>query len=189
MQHFLQEITPFVSEYGLIIIFMGMMVEGTAMILLTGLLCYHGVFSIEEAWIAAVLGAIVGDYFWFYIGNVYGNKILNRFPALQEKSAQALSLISSKADIIASFARFIYGGAIIFPLMLGIHNYSKKRYILLDSIGDSLWAVVGIGLGYYAGNGIEALFGKIQRVEHFLFVFAVFILFVIILRKVDIFKK
>jgi len=189
MQHFLQQITPFVSEYGLIMIFIGMIVEGTAMILLTGFLCYHGSFSIEEAWVASVLGAVVGDNFWFYLGNIYGSKILNRFPSLKEKSIQALSLISSKTGIAALSARFIYGGAIIFPLMLGIHNYSKKRYILFDSIGDSFWAAAGIGLGYYAGNGIEALFGKIERIEYLLFILVFIVLLVGLLRKIDIFKK
>jgi len=189
MQHFFQQITPFVSEYGLIIIFIGMMVEGTAMILLTGLLCYHGVFSIEEAWAAAAFGAVAGDNLWFYLGNTYGRKILNRFPSLKEKSTRALSLISSKADMIAFSARFIYGGAIIFPLVLGVHNYSKKRYILFDIIGDSLWAIFGIGLGYYGGNGIEALFGKIESIEYLLFILVFVALLAGVLRKIDIFKK
>jgi len=48
MEHLLHESTPLVSEYGLIIIFLGMIVEGTAMILLTGLLCYMGIFSFTE---------------------------------------------------------------------------------------------------------------------------------------------
>jgi len=189
MQHFLQQITPFVSEYGLIIIFIGMMVEGLIMILLTGLLCYHGVFSIEDAWMVSVLGAVIGDNLWFYLGNIYGSKMLNRFSKLKEKSTHVFSLISSKADTVALFARFIYGGAIIFPFMLGVHNYSKKRYILFDSIGDSFWAIIGIGLGYYAGNGIEALFGKIERIEHWLFILVFVVLLAGVLKKIDIFKK
>ena len=163
MEHLLQQITPLVSEYGLIIIFIGMMVEGTAMILITGFLCYMGLFSLREAWIVALLGAVAGDHVWFYLGYGSGQKILDKFPKLQAKFTQALSLINSKADLVALFARFIYGGAIIFPLTLGIQNYSKKRYLLLDAIGDSIWAIVGLGLGYYFGNGIEILFGKIER--------------------------
>jgi len=189
MQQFLQQITPFVSEYGLIIIFTGMMIEGTAMILLTGFLCYHGFFSVEEAWIASVLGAVAGDNLWFYLGNIYGKKILNRFSALKEKSTKAFSLISSKADIIAFSARFIYGGAIIFPLTLGLHNYSKKRYILLDTVGDSIWAIAGIGIGYYAGNGIEAMFGKIDKIEHLLLLLFLAVVLAVLLRKSNVFKK
>ena len=74
MEHLLQEIIPLVSEYGLIIIFVGMIFEGTAMILITGLLCYMGVFSLREAWVVSFLGAITGDhitskllYIYFYL--------------------------------------------------------------------------------------------------------------------------
>ncbi len=102
-------------------------------------------------------------------------KVVERFSSLQVKFTQALSLINSKADLVALFARFIYGGAIIFPLTLGIQNYSKKRYLLLDAIGDGIWAIVGLGLGYYFGNGIEILFGKIEEVEHFLLVVVVIV--------------
>jgi len=168
MEHLLQQITPLVSEYGLIIIFLGMMVEGLVMILVTGLLCYMGIFSLREAWIVAFLGAVAGDHIWFYLGRGYGKKIINRFPTFQTKFTQALSLIHSKADLVVLFERFIYGGAIIFPLALGIQNYSKKRYLLFDFIGDSIWAIVGLGLGYYFGNGIELVFGKIEKLEHFL---------------------
>ena len=175
MEHLLQQITPLVSEYGLIIIFIGMMVEGTAMILITGFLCYMGLFSLREAWIVALLGAVAGDHVWFYLGYGSGQKILDKFPKLQAKFTQALSLINSKADLVALFARFIYGGAIIFPLTLGIQNYSRKRYLLLDAIGDSIWAIVGLGLGYYFGNGIEILFGKIEKIEHFLLIIVVIV--------------
>jgi len=175
MEHLFHEITPLVSKYGLIIIFLGMIFEGTAMILITGLLCYMGLFSFSEAWVVAFLGAVVGDHIWFYIGRTYGKKIINRFPTLQTKFMQALSRINSKADIVALFERFIYGGGIIFPFTLGMQNYSKKRYLLFDLIGDSIWAIIGLGLGYYFSNGIEMLFGKIERVEHFLFISVVII--------------
>ena len=174
MEYLLQQITPLVSEYGLIIIFFGMIFEGTAMILITGLLCYMGVFSLREAWVVSFLGAVVGDHIWFSLGRAYGKKIINRFPTLKTKFTQALPLINSKADLVALFERFIYGGGIIFPFTLGIENYSRKRYLLIDVLGDSIWAIVGIGLGYYFSNGIEMLFGKIERVEHFL-LFAIII--------------
>jgi len=168
MEHLLQQITSLVSEYGLIIIFVGMIFEGTAMILVTGFLCYMGVFSLREAWIISFLGAIIGDHIWFYLGRSYGKKIINKYPIFQKKFTQTLSHIHAKADFVALFERFIYGGGIIFPFTLGIENYSKKRYLLFDLIGDSIWAIIGIGLGYYFSNGIEMLFGKIERVEHFL---------------------
>jgi len=44
-------------------------------------------------------------------------------------------------------------------------------------------------LGYYAGNGIEALFGKIERIEYLLLILVFVALLVGLLRKIDVFKK
>lgn len=189
MEHLLQQITPLISEYGLIIIFFGMILEGLVMIFVTGFLCHMGIFSFQEAWIAAYLGAIAGDQVWFYLGRSYGRKILNKFPRLQVKLTTSPSFFNSKADFVALFARFVYSGAIIFPLALGIQNYSKKRYLLLDSIGDSIWAFIGISLGYYFANGIELLFGKIVKIEHLLSVVIVLFIIVLFFKRKMIYKN
>ena len=173
MEHLLQDITPLVSHYGLFIVFIGVIVEGTAMILISGVLCYLGMLSFAEVLPVAILGATIGDHFWFYMGSRYGNAILTRFPNLAKQSEKVLALITKKADSVAATARFIYAGGIIFPLMLGMNGYPKRKYTFFDIIGDSLWSVVGLGLGYYLGNGIEKVFGKIEQVEHLLLLFFV----------------
>ncbi len=178
MEHLLQDITPLVSQYGLLIVFIGVMVEGTAMILISGVLCYLGMLSFSEALPVAILGAVIGDHFWFYMGSRYGTTILTRFPKLAKQSEKALALITKKANMIAASARFIYAGGIIFPLMLGVQHYPSKKYHLFDILGDSLWALVGLGLGYYLGNGVEKAFGKIEQVEHLLLLFFVIVMLV-----------
>lgn len=42
MNHLLQEITPWVLDYGFWIVFFGMIFEGTTMVVITGILCYLG---------------------------------------------------------------------------------------------------------------------------------------------------
>ncbi len=130
MEHLLQDISPLVSQYGLLIVFIGVMVEGTAMILISGVLCYLGMLSFSEALPVAILGAVIGNHFWFYIGSRYGTTILTRFPKLAKQSKKALALITKKANIIATSARFIYAGGIIFPLMLGGTKISLKKISL-----------------------------------------------------------
>ena len=183
MNHLIQEITPLVAHYGLLIIFFGVIFEGTAMILITGFLCYLGMLPIKESLIVAIIGAVIGDQFWYYGGKFYANSLLNKFPKLKAQSKKTLDLISKKADIIAVSARFIYSGGIIFPLMLGANNYPHKKYLILDLIGDTIWASIGITLGYFLGNGIESVFGKIERIEHLIFVIVFILIIVKILKK------
>ena len=57
----LEELTSLVSQYGLWIVFFGMMTEGTIMIIVSGILCYLGILSLKEIIPVAILGAFIGD--------------------------------------------------------------------------------------------------------------------------------
>ena len=81
----LEELTSLVSQYGLWIVFFGMMTEGTIMILVSGVMCYLGMLSLKETIPVAILGALIGDQFWYCLGKCYGQNILNRFPSLKQR--------------------------------------------------------------------------------------------------------
>ena len=167
MQHMLHELLPFVSQYGLWVVFFGMMVEGTTMIIVTGILCYIGMLSFKEALPVAILGAIMGDQFWYYMGKHYAVTLLQKFPKLQSKIQQLEPTIKQKGEWLSAGGRFVYSGAILFPLALGTYNYPHSRFTLFDTLGVSLWATGGILLGYLLGSGAERFIGKLERVWHF----------------------
>jgi len=169
MDHLLQEITPLVSHYGLWIVFFGMIVEGTMMIIVTGILCYLGMLSLKEAIPVAMLGAMAGDQLWYLLGKYYASRVLERFPSLKGKVQKLSNTVKNKGDWLAFGARFVYSGAIIFPLALGMYGYPHRRFTLLDIMGVTLWSIVGVSLGYLFGTGAEQLFGEIEKVEHLLF--------------------
>jgi len=73
------------STYGLWIVFIGMIVEGTAVIILSGVLCHMGVLPCGSTLFVAILGAMVGDQMWYYIGNNYAQKFLSRFQNIEKQ--------------------------------------------------------------------------------------------------------
>ena len=170
MDQLLQEITPWITQYGLWIVFFGMMVEGTTMILATGILCYLGMLSIQSAIPVAILGAILGDQLWYGLGRRYTGTLLSRFPSLGERVERLGRTVRNKGNLLAFSSRFIYSGAILFPLALGTYRYPWRRFTLLDALGVSLWAAGGVLLGYLLGTGIEQIFGELKKVEHLLLV-------------------
>ncbi len=170
MEALLQEITPWVTQYGLWIVFFGMMVEGTTMILATGILCYLGMLPLQSAIPVAILGATLGDQLWYALGRRYMQAILDRFPSLGERVGRMGAKVRHKGDILAFSSRFLYSGAILFPLALGYYRYPWRRFTLLDLLGVGLWATTGVLLGYLLGTGVEQLFGEIKKVEHLLLV-------------------
>ena len=186
MNHLLSEITPWIDNYGLYIIFFGMMVEGTTMIIIAGVLCYLGLLPLSKTIPVAILGAVAGDQLWYFMGRNYASVLLERFPSAKEKIEKILPLIKEKGDLFSFGSRFIYSGAVIFPLSLGFEKYSYKRFTLFDTLGVSVWAVVGISLGYIIGTGAESILGKIKKVEEALLLIIVIALSIYIAK---IFRK
>jgi membrane protein DedA with SNARE-associated domain len=124
------------------------------------------VLGCKETFVVAILGAAVGDQMWYFLGKYYGQKVLARFPSLDKQLAKFQNSLTNKADILALSSRFIYGGAVVFPLGLGINNYLHKRFTLLDTIGVSFASFAGLLLGYILSDSFERLLGDVSRVEH-----------------------
>jgi len=189
MEHMLHEIKPLVSNYGLFVIFFGMMVEGTVMILVSGILCYLGLLSLTETIFVAIIGAIIGDQIWYWLGHKYMVKIIKIFPSLISKVDKFSSTVDKRGTLLALSGRFIYGGAILFPLILGHYAYSYKKFILYDTTGVSIWALLGILLGYLFGTGIEKYFGEIKKIEDVIFVVIGIYVVVWFVKKIVRFKN
>lgn len=157
------------STYGLWVVFIGMIVEGTVVIILSGVLCHMGMLSCESTLLMAISGAIVGDQIWFYLGHNYAQKFISKFKNIEKQIEKLRQKVQSKANILALTSRFIYSGAIAFPFVLGMHNYSHKKFTLLDAIGVSLASIVGLSLGYFLSRSVQKVLGDINHFEHMLF--------------------
>ena len=181
MEHLLSEVTPLVREYGLWIVFFGMMIEGTSMIIVAGVLCYLGILSFPLAFIVSVLGAVTGDQLWYFLGKNYAIKLLDYFSSLKPRVEKLEESVRNKGALLSFSGRFIYSGAILFPMTLGFYKYKHKTFTLFDTLGVILWSLLGISLGYVLGTSAELLFGKLEKVWHFVFLllFIIFIAWVI----------
>jgi len=162
----MNEISPFLSEYGLWIVFIGMMIEGMTIILLSGVFCHMGILPLEQTLIVAIIGGVIGDQAWFYMGRNYAQKILSKIPSLNKQVTKITPLIYSKANWFAIGSRFVYGGAIAFPLVLGMQHYSRKKFTILDLLGVTFASMAGLGIGYFLSNSVEKISGDINTVEH-----------------------
>ena len=170
MEHLLAEIRPLTSSYGLLVVFFGMMVEGTTMILVSGILCYLGLFTVVDTIPVAIMGAIAGDHLWYLLGQKYMARIMKNFSSMTSKIEKLSTTVQKRGNLLAFSGRFIYGAAILFPLTLSYYQYSYKKFIFYDAMGVSLWALLGIWLGYFLGTGIEKYFGEIKKVEDLFFI-------------------
>ena len=173
-----EKLISLLSIYGLWIVFFGMIIEGTAVIILSGVLCHLNILPCEKTLIVAILGAITGDQIWFYIGKNYAHKILSKSYLLKEKVNALKKKVETKAKWLAMSSRFIYGGAIAFPLVLGIQNYSHKKFTLFDIIGTSLASITGLTIGYLLSSSLRKVTGEINQIEHFMLLLIIIIVII-----------
>jgi membrane protein DedA with SNARE-associated domain len=82
--------------------------------------------------------------------------------------------------------RFLYGLRTVAPFIIGASRISPFRFLILNILGASIWAlVIGI-LGYLFGHTLEMLIGDVKKFE--LCIFAIlagigFIIWLIQLKK------
>ncbi len=166
----IQELMPFLQSYGLLIIFLGVLLEGEISIIIAGILCQQGTLPLGETIIVAIIAAFLSNQLWFQLGRHYGQSLLNRFPFLIKHQHKIQPWIQNKSDYIAFGGRFIYGTRIIGYVLLGLHHYSLKRFMLIDSLVATVWCLLGIALGYFLGTSADSIFGEIKYIEKLLLI-------------------
>jgi len=165
---------PFLQSYGLLIIFLGVLFEGEITVIIAGILCQRGTLPFYEVLMVVVIAAFLSDQIWFQFGRRYGQGLLNKFPFLLKHQYKIQPWIQNKSDYIAFGGRFIYGTRIIGYVLLGMHDYSVKRFMLIDSIVATSWCLLGISLGYFLGTSADRILGDIKYIEKFLLLIVVF---------------
>lgn len=159
---------PFLQTYGLLVIFLGVLLEGEISIIIAGILCQQGTLPLGETIIVAIIAAFLSDQIWFHLGKRYGNALLSKLSYLSKHQHKIQPWIQNKSDYIAFGGRFIYGTRIIGYVLLGAHGYSTKRFMLIDSFVAISWSLLGIALGYFLGTGADKIFGDIEYIEKLL---------------------
>jgi membrane protein DedA with SNARE-associated domain len=92
--------------------------------------------------VAAVLGAIAGDGFSFWLGHRYQRQILsgwplNRFPWLIERSAQFIRKYGITSVFLARFTAVVRA---FVPLMAGILRMSSRQFYVANILSALVWA-------------------------------------------------
>ena len=159
---------PFLQTYGLLLIFFGVLLEGEISIIIAGILYQQGALPLGETILVAIVAAFLSDQIWFHLGRRYGQSLFNKLPFLSRHQNKIQPKIQSKSDYIAFAGRFIYGTRIIGYVLLGLHHYSVKRFMLIDSFVSTNWCLLGIALGYFFGTSADQVFGEFITTEKFI---------------------
>ena len=157
-----------ISGYGYLAILLGTFFEGETVLILGGFLAHRGYLMLPWVVIFAFLGTFAGDQLYFYMGRWKGAGFVDSRPHWRRKTARVFKLLNKHQTILIIAFRFIYGIRTVTPFIIGVSGISPARFLVLNFVGASLWAVAIGLLGYFVGQAAEHLIVEVKRYEFWL---------------------
>ncbi|HZP88482.1 MAG TPA: DedA family protein [Burkholderiales bacterium] len=154
-----------VSTYGYLAVLIGTFLEGETILIIAGLLAHQGYLDLPWVVAAAFVGSTAGDQLFFSLGRQRGIAALERRPRWRRAAATAQRLLVRHQIWLILGFRFLYGLRTVTPFLLGASGIKPIRFLVLNIIGALIWAVSFGVLGYVVGETLQALVGKIKRLE------------------------
>lgn len=160
---------PFLHHWGYWIIlivaileatpFFGIFAPGQAIVIFGGVFAKFGILDFWAVlWIAS-FGAIMGDYFGYWVGKKYGHNFLTKYgkyfffkEEYYAKTKQVMNNHTGKAVVIGRFNQLTRAFA---PFIAGATEVPTKKFSIYNITGGIMWAVTFVILGYIFGKSYE----------------------------------
>lgn len=165
MHHLLKEC---LENYGYFFLFLWTFIEGEAGLILAGYYAFEGTLNLPGVMATALAGSFLGDQFYFYLGRWKGRRILGMFASMERKLRRALELMEKYGAFVAFISRYTYGLRIVLPIILGMTNLSKKKFLILNLLSACSWAIAFSLAGYLFGKSASLLVADLDRYEPYI---------------------
>jgi membrane protein DedA with SNARE-associated domain len=199
--HLIEILKPYFEHYGYILVFLGVMLECSAMLgliipgesilLIAAFYSAHGNLNVWWVMGLAFVGAVIGDNIGYYIGAHGGRRFMLKYGKYFFVKRQRLRLVDKyfkdhggKTIFIARFTSFLRALAAI---TAGSMKMPFKQFFLYDVTGAAVWSVVITALGYFLG-GNWPLLKKVLRdmgLTAFVLIVIVIITVVVVRRRTE----
>lgn len=134
-----------------------------------GGLASHGMYSIEELFLAATLGAILGDAVSYELGRK-GNAPVERWSFLKRQLEKGKPFFEKHKGKSIFLGRFIGWLRPIVPFLAGLVQMRRPHFYLVNAISAVAWAISYLGLGYIFGAAWKLAFLWATRAGLVLFI-------------------
>ncbi len=154
-----------IHDYGYYMVFLGTLLEGETIVALAGFAAHQSYLDLETVIIVAIIGATLGDHFFFFVGRKKGRAMIQARPEWQPRVHRIHAWLNRYQNWLIFGSRFLYGFRAITPIVLGTSNVSVTRYFLLNVAGAIVWACLFALGGYWFGDAIERFLGNVKAIE------------------------
>lgn len=144
------------SKY--IFIFLGSFIEGSAVMMATGLLWHIGTVNFWPAYSMLMAGDILSDIMWYVIGYTSARPFFARWgyiigatPKIIAKIERRFNLYNTRI-LIFSKLTMGFGLAAVVLTVAGMMRVSFVRYVVINALGSIIWVFALMSIGYFFGN-------------------------------------
>lgn len=154
-----------------VIVFVGSFLFGETVILSGSYLAGQGIWSVVTVYIWALLGTLVADAAWFYLGPK-GLRLMHRWEKVKQKHEAIIAAlqrhVGDKPFLAMLFIKFLYGTRILTIIYLSSVKVRFWTFMFFDFIGTAVWLVVMVGVGWLAGKGLADVLPAVRSFEYLL---------------------
>lgn len=147
-----------------------------------GLLARLGYMDVWVVWAVLLFTALAGDVGWYWVGYHWGEgfaRRFGRFVSITSEHVEGVKKIFHKYHapiLLISKVTNGFGLAIVTLFTAGLTRVPFWRYMVLNLIGESIWAGMIVSVGYFFGEAylrVHDIFGRVTLVALFAIVLIV----------------
>lgn len=181
-----------IATYRYLVLVPAALLAGLPVCMVSGVAIRIGLLSFWIAYPLLMLGEIIGDVAWYWIGYLWGERFARRFGkyvGINEASvakAEELFLTYNQRILISSKLTTGFGLAIPILFTAGLSRVSFRDYMSANITGQLFWTGGLIAVGYFFGDlylRVNTVFEKITTISLFIIVVLVFFGFTRYLRS------
>jgi len=167
----MDHLSQIIEEYGIYAVFALCTVEGDITLLISGAMAhssFFGQYSFLKLFIAGTLGGMAGDCVGYAVGRIFHQKAKDyRFYQMAQPRIE--KLIDKFGGFAIIISKYIYGIRAAMCVFYGIGKMPFLRFLALDAISCSIWALLLAGTGYFFSGAITSIIGDFKQIGIALF--------------------
>ncbi len=141
-----------------------------------------GYFPLLNIYFALVVGDLLGDIFWYWLGRKWGHPFIKRFGkymSITEEGVEKVTKIFHAYKypiLIISKITNGFGFALVTLMTAGMIKIPFLKYLGLNLIGQFIWTGILVSIGYYFSNAYLEVNGILAKMG----IIALFIILILI---------
>lgn len=136
---------------------LGLLVPGSALLLLMGMLAGQGVFDLGDLLFFAIVGATLGDNLNYFLGRRYGRHWLrqDRWFLKAEHMGKAETFFHNHGGKSVFLGRFVPSVKEIMPFVAGMTGMERRSFMVWNLAGAIGWSLQWILPGYLFSQSLS----------------------------------